>query len=73
MSRDANKDESPGYTHVVVVTSTYFKNFNAGDTIHFKDKLAAIHHDPAKNVTYLTFKSEKWEDVSWPFKGDLTE
>lgn len=50
-----------------------FKNFNAGDTIHFKDTLAAIHYDPAKNVTYLDFTSEKWEDVSWPFKGDLTE
>ncbi|WP_019419999.1 hypothetical protein [Paenibacillus sp. OSY-SE] len=50
-----------------------FKNLSVGDTINFKDNLAAIHYDSEKDVTNLGFKSSKFENVSWPFKGDLTK
>ncbi|MCY7483715.1 hypothetical protein M5X06_09310 [Paenibacillus alvei] len=50
-----------------------FKSLGVGDTVHFKDSLVAAHYNSEKDVTNLEFKSSKFENVFWPFKGDLTQ
>lgn len=50
-----------------------FKDYNIGDTIFFKDKIASIEYDPSNNRTLIGFNDQDNDIVNWVFKEDLTD
>lgn len=48
------------------------KHFDVGETIIFKDVIDGIQYIPEENKTILTFKTDKGEDLVWPFSNDLS-
>lgn len=48
------------------------KNYNIGDSIHFKDTIASIKYDSDNNRTLIGFYDKDGDIVDWVFSNDLS-